>query len=138
MKQDAAGGYDNSPHTGGGVERLGYRDERCPGSIEDIDDLGEVGEGAGQAVDFVDDDDIDLTRMDVGKELLEPQPIETAAREPAVIVRGRHQLPALGLLAEDVCLARSRCACGLLKSLAGVDGAAAPSLSRQHDQPIAY
>ena len=35
--------------------------------VEDVDDLGEVGERAGQPVDLVDDDDLDLACLDVGE-----------------------------------------------------------------------
>ena len=35
--------------------------------IEDVDNLGEIGERAGQPVDLVDDNDLDLACLDVGE-----------------------------------------------------------------------
>ena len=46
-------------HGGGGVEGLGDRDERHLMGIEQLDQLGEVGQRAGQAIDLVDHDDVD-------------------------------------------------------------------------------
>ena len=48
------------PHAGGGVEGLGHRDERDAVRVEQLDQLGEVGKRPRQAVDLVDDDDVDL------------------------------------------------------------------------------
>ena len=56
-------------HAGGGVERLGDRDEGHPMLVEQFDQLGEVGERAGQPVDLVDHDDVDLAGPDVGRRL---------------------------------------------------------------------
>jgi hypothetical protein len=38
--------------------------------IEDLDDLGEVGQRPGEAIDLVDHDHVDLPGFDVGKEAL--------------------------------------------------------------------
>ena len=51
-------------HRGRGVELLGDRDERDPVLVEGFGELCEVGEGAGEPVDLVDDDDIDLALAD--------------------------------------------------------------------------
>ena len=42
-----------------GVELLGDGDERDPMLVEQLDELREIGERAGQAIDLVDDDDVD-------------------------------------------------------------------------------
>jgi hypothetical protein len=42
------------------VERLSDRYERDLVCIEQLDELGEVGKRSGQAIDFLDHDDIDL------------------------------------------------------------------------------
>ena len=55
-------------HAGGGVERLGDRDERHPVLIEQLDQLGEVGERAGEPIDLVDHHDVDLAGPDIGQE----------------------------------------------------------------------
>src|SRR3984885_6027262 len=91
-----------SSHAGRGVERLGDRDERHLMSVEEFDQLGEVGERAGQPVDLVDDDDIDPASANVIKELLERWPLHRAARVATVVVVGADQLPALVGLALDV------------------------------------
>jgi hypothetical protein len=47
--------------------------------VEEFDQLGEVGERAGQPVDLVDDDHVDPASADVIKELLERWPVHRAA-----------------------------------------------------------
>jgi hypothetical protein len=54
-----------SPHRGGGVELLGDRHEGHPMTVEQFDQLGKVGQGAGQTIDLVDDNDIDLAGSDI-------------------------------------------------------------------------
>src|ERR1700693_5274435 len=54
------------PHRSRGVELLRGRDEGNALLVEDLDDLGEVGQRAGQPVNLVADDGIDLPRTDVG------------------------------------------------------------------------
>jgi hypothetical protein len=49
---------------------LGDRHERHALGIEDLDDLGEIGERARQPVDLVDDHDIDLVLADLGEQPL--------------------------------------------------------------------
>ena len=46
-----------TPHRGGGVELLGDRDEGHTMGIEQLHQLGEVGQRAGEPVDLVDDDE---------------------------------------------------------------------------------
>src|SRR5262249_14654990 len=92
-------------HAGGGVEGLGDRDERHPMFIEQFDQLGEVGERAGETIDLIDHDNRDLAGPDVGEELLQGRAVERGAREPAIIVAIRVEAPALMCLALDVGLA---------------------------------
>jgi hypothetical protein len=54
------------PHGGGCIELLGDRDEGYAMAIEQLDELGEVRQRAGQAVDLVNDDHIDLSGFHVG------------------------------------------------------------------------
>ena len=74
--------------------------------IEQFDHLGEVGERPGQAVDLVDDHDIDETLADIGEQTLQRRPLHRAARKPAVVVCGLDELPAFAGLALDERLAR--------------------------------
>ena len=53
-------------HRRGRVERLRHRHERDAVSVEHLHQLGEVGERAGQAVDLVDDHDVDQPVLNVG------------------------------------------------------------------------
>src|SRR5438128_10822465 len=46
------------PHRARGVELLGHRHERGALGVEDLDQLGKIGERAGQPVDLVDDNDV--------------------------------------------------------------------------------
>jgi hypothetical protein len=53
------------PHRGRRVELLRHRNEGRSPCVEDLDNLGKIGERPGQPVDLVDDDGIDLPRRDV-------------------------------------------------------------------------
>ena len=94
------------PHRARRIEVLGDRDERGALCIEDLDQPSKIGQRAGQPVNLVDDDDIDPASPDVGKQALECRPLDVAAREPAIIIAGPGQYPALVTLAGDVGLAR--------------------------------
>jgi hypothetical protein len=48
--------------------------------VEEFDQLGEVGERAGQPVDLVDDYDVDPATANIIKELLERWPLYRAAK----------------------------------------------------------
>jgi hypothetical protein len=56
-------------------------------------------ERAGQAVDLVDDHDLDFPSTDVGEEALQRRPVERATGIAAVIVMGRQRPPAFMPLA---------------------------------------
>ena len=84
-----------------GVELLGDGDERGGAGIEALNHLGEVGEGAGQPVDLVDDDHLDLAGVDVVHEPGEGGAVHGAPGIPPVIVVGRDELPAFVLLTLD-------------------------------------
>ena len=66
-------------HAGGGVEALGHRDERDAISVEQLDQLGEVGERAGEPVDLVDHHHIDAPGADGIEQELQGGPVEGAA-----------------------------------------------------------
>ena len=67
----------------------------APSRIEDFDDLGKIGERAGQPVDLVDDHGVDPTRRDVGEQPLQSGPIHRRAGEPAVVISLRAGTPSL-------------------------------------------
>src|SRR3984957_1114063 len=100
--------------------------------VEELDQLGEVGERAGQPVDLVDNDHIDPASANVIKELLERWPVHRAAGIAAVVIAGPDQLPALMSLALDVgfrCLSLivervELLLQAMLSRDAGIDGAA--------------
>jgi hypothetical protein len=73
--------------------------------IERLDQLGEVGERAGQAIDLIDDNHVDPSRLHVNEQLLERWPFHRPAGEAAVVVTIPNQSPALMRLALDVGLA---------------------------------
>ncbi len=60
-----------------------------PGRIEDLDQLGEVEQRAGQPVDLVDHDDVDLAGCDVGEQPLQGRALQRAAREAAIVIVAR-------------------------------------------------
>jgi hypothetical protein len=58
-------------------------------AVEQFDELGEVGERAGQAVDLVNDNDINLSSFDVGQEPSQGRVVCRASGIAPVIVAGR-------------------------------------------------
>ena len=89
-------------HRGGGVELLGDRDKGHVVLVEQFDEFGEVRQRAGQAVDLVDDDHVDLAGPHVLKEPLQGRPVGVAAREAAIVVFGPQQRPAGMRLTADI------------------------------------
>jgi hypothetical protein len=71
-------------------------------TIEQLDELGEVGQRAGQPVDLVNDDHVHLPAPDVGQQSLQRRPLGRAAGITAVIVAGSDQGPAGMSLTADV------------------------------------
>ena len=70
--------------------------------VEQLDQLGEVRQRPRQAVDLVDDDDVDLPGADVFEQPLKVGPVGGPAGVPTVIVPGSDQGPAGVGLAFDV------------------------------------
>jgi hypothetical protein len=70
--------------------------------LEGLHQLGEVRERAGQSVYFIDHHHIDEARCDIGQQALKSRPLHGAAGEPAVVVAGPNELPALVGLALDI------------------------------------
>ena len=69
--------------------------------IEQFDQLGEIGQGAGQAIDLVDDSDIDAVGSNVIEELLQGRAVGGSAREAAIVISGANQCPTgMGLTAD--------------------------------------
>src|SRR6516165_2202542 len=123
-----------APHRGRRVELLRDRNKRRTPRIEDLDDLGKIGERTGQPVDLVDDNGIYPTRRDVGEQPLQSRPIDRRAGEPAVIITPAQAHPAFVALAGDkglagLALRKQRIEFlfePLFRGFAGVDGAANP------------
>jgi hypothetical protein len=72
--------------------------------IEQLDELGEISERAGQPVDLVDQHNVDLARPDIGQQLLQSRAVERGAGECAVVVAAGDQAPAFVRLALYICL----------------------------------
>jgi hypothetical protein len=62
--------------------------------VQDLDDLCEIDEGPGETIDLVDDDGVDLPRLDVCEESRQRGALQRAARVAAVFVAGPDELPA--------------------------------------------
>ena len=54
--------------------------------VEQLDQLGEVGKRAGEPVDLVDHDDVDLAGPDLGQQRLQGRAVQGGAREAAIVV----------------------------------------------------
>src|SRR5436309_5703176 len=87
------------------VELLRYRDERHRLGVEEFDQPGKIGQRAGQPVDLVDDHDVDPAGSDIGDQMLQSGSLQIAAGEPAIVIAGSEQYPALVALAADEGLA---------------------------------
>ena len=74
--------------------------------VKNLDQLGKIGERAGQPVDLVDHNDIDPALPHLGEQRLQGRPVERGARQAAVIIVLGHKSPALAGLAADIGLAR--------------------------------
>jgi hypothetical protein len=70
--------------------------------VEQGDQLREVEERPAQAVNFVDNDRVDLPGFNVGQQPLERRAVHVAAGEAAIVIAVGQADPALGLLAGDV------------------------------------
>src|ERR1700732_1810343 len=70
--------------------------------IQTIDDLGELGERPGHAVDLVNDNDLNLASLDSGEEPLQGRALYRAAREASVVVHFGERDPSGVTLARDV------------------------------------
>ena len=81
---------------------MGHRDEGDALRVEELDQFGEVGERTGQAVDLVDDDDVELIQPNGVEKPLQSRTLETAAGEAAIVVVIANQRPALARLALDI------------------------------------
>jgi hypothetical protein len=103
--------------------------------VELFDDLGEVGQGAGESVNFINDDGVDSLRGNIVQKLFQSWPFHVAAGEAAIVIASGDDMPSLVALAEDVSFARlslgiqgiERLLQPLLGRFAGIDGAANPS-----------
>jgi hypothetical protein len=113
--------------------------------VEGLDELREVGKRARQAIDLIDDDNVDLAQSDVREERLQGRALQGSAGNPAIVVALGAEPPALMGLRLDVRL--GRLALGIerielllepmLGRFAGVDGAAERLAGRFHDPPPA-
>ena len=70
--------------------------------VEQLDELGEVGQGTGEPIDLVDDDNIDPAVADVRQQSLQRGTLGRAAGVAAVIVTSADQGPAVMGLAADI------------------------------------
>ena len=70
--------------------------------IEQFDQLGEIGQGTRQAIDLVDDNDIDPVVSNVIEELLQGRAVGRSAGEAAIIISSANQCPTGMSLAADI------------------------------------
>ena len=93
-------------HAGGFIEGLGHRYERGVVFVEQLDELGEVGQRPCQPVDLVDDDDIDPSRANVIQQPCQGRPVYGTARKATIVITISDQLPAFVSLTPDIGLRR--------------------------------
>ena len=83
--------------------------------VEQLHQLGEVGQGTGEPVDLVDHDDVDLPGPDILQEPLQGRAVGRSAGIAAVVIPGAQQGPAVMGLAADIGLG------GLMLGVEGVE-----------------
>jgi hypothetical protein len=91
---------DFSPELGEGQQHVKSQGDAV--GVKQLHELGEVGDRPGQAIDLVDDHNIDPALPDVCEQLLQAGTVQAAAREAAVIIMISDQLPAFVSLTLDV------------------------------------
>ncbi|MDO6962315.1 hypothetical protein [Rhizobium alvei] len=107
-------------------------------AVEDIDEFGEVHLRSGQAVDLVDDDDVDPPFADMLEQALDGRPLQRAAGDAAIVVEIRDQTLSEARLRGDEGGAGFALGVERVKTLikpllarfAGVDGAAQSACCR--------
>jgi hypothetical protein len=70
--------------------------------VEHFDQLCEVGEGAGETVDLVDNDNVELASSDLVQQILQGRAIQRSAGQAAVVEPVPNQYPAFVRLALDI------------------------------------
>ena len=95
----------HAPGRGRGIDFLSHGNELNIPFIELLAEVGKIRETSAQSVDFIDQDNIDQTRIAVGKQLLQGGPVHVAARKSAVVVMLRQTDPAVRFLTGDVTFA---------------------------------
>jgi hypothetical protein len=61
-------------------------DTNEPPLVEQLDQLGEVGERAGEAINLIDHHDGDLVGPDIGQEVLQRRAVEGGSGEPTIVI----------------------------------------------------
>ena len=98
-EQDIQG---ESAHGAGGIKLLRNRDEGRLVLVKQFNQMDKVGQGAGQSVDFIDHDHINLAGFDVIEELEQGRARSIAAGEAAIVIMFGQGYPALVSLAFDI------------------------------------
>jgi len=62
--------------------------------IEQLDELGEISERAGQPVDLVNQHDVDLACANIGQELVQRRTLERGAGERTIVIAAGNRPPA--------------------------------------------
>src|SRR5260370_38668998 len=86
-------------------------------AVEDLDHFREVGEGTGQAVDFIDYDYVDELLTNVGQQPLQSGTLHGAAGEPTIIIGGPDGPPAFAGFTLDERLGRIALRLGRIEGL---------------------
>ena len=90
------------PHAGRRIEGLRHRNERDALGVEEFDQFGEIGERPREAIDLIDDDDVELIQSDGVEKLLQGWTFQTAAGKAAVVIVIANERPALARLTLDI------------------------------------
>ena len=70
--------------------------------VEHFDELGEVGEGSGETVHLIDNDNVDLAGSDLVQQILQGRAIQRSAGQAAVVEPVPNQYPAFMRLTLDI------------------------------------
>src|SRR6267142_316266 len=95
----------HATHSVGRIERLGNGDECRLATLEYLDELVKTEQRAGKPIDFVHNNNINTTSLDVYEKAFEGRAVKRPPRYAAIVVTVRNQDPAFPSLAGDVSLA---------------------------------
>src|SRR5450759_2121539 len=93
-----------------------YKRQRDSACVQGFHDLGKIGQAAGETIDLIDDDGVDLVGFNIFEQSLERWSVQSSPGISSVVVAGREFSPAF------VSLARNKGLAGFPLSIERIEG----------------